>query len=90
MMSLSKETSKAARFAIYRSQQNCRTHLEDGWAFLESVKGVRLRRAGELTSRGSALVFLAGTATRRSTHASSSPASARVPVISESIKKWVL
>jgi site-specific recombinase XerD len=29
-----------------------------GWfAFLESVKGVRLRPGGELTSRGSALVF---------------------------------
>ena len=37
------------------------TELSDslgGWfAFLESVKGVRLRRGGELTSRGSALVF---------------------------------
>jgi integrase len=37
------------------------TELSDslgGWfAFLESVKGVRLGRGGELTSRGSALVF---------------------------------
>jgi integrase/recombinase XerC len=37
------------------------TELSDslgGWfAFLESVKGVRLRPGGELTSRGSALVF---------------------------------
>jgi integrase len=66
------------------------TELSDslgGWfAFLESVKGVRLRRGGELTCGDRRSSFLAGTArplaTRRSTHASSSPASARVPVIS--------
>ena len=55
--------------------------LEEWFAFLESVKGVRLRRVGESTSRDRRSSFLAETArplaTRPSTHASSSPASAR-------------
>ena len=70
--------SKAARFAICLSRENCRIYFGEWVAFLESVKGVRL---GGVDFAGSQLIFLAGTArllaTRRSTPASSSPVGAR-------------
>ena len=80
MMSLSKETSKAARFAICLSHQNCRIHSKDGSLSWKASKACGCG-LGESTSRDRRSSFLAGTArplaTRPSTHASSSPASAR-------------